>query len=421
MEEPYAEDIIFARLNSLANSSIEIQKSRNESEVIVAVLTGLGESGFGEAILSLFEPDSGKVIGHMSSGSQGEQVLDMTDRHLRQDDVLAIALRTNQPQLISDSRIDARCRPDLVRKRDIQLQYVLPLRVGDEMIGTLQVDLGERNGLQQDEALLLQALSMHTAIAISHLRSQAKASQFMTQVMSSSHFIVAQTLFGMVVHSFGHRLKQVLAEINILLNRSDIRSNRSLYEVVRSLKSDFLTVDQDFRMVQGSMGQDSGLEITQVHTELKHSVDQWMPLLLQKKCSTRFVLSAAVTQCRIRPLALREIVSVLLVNAVQASAKTLTFSSMNSSKVESPSGNYIPFALCLDVTDDGAGLTDDDVSQLFQPAYTTSVGNRALGFNLFIGRALARQAGGELDLVERGKGSTGVIFRLTLPTLEQNA
>jgi signal transduction histidine kinase len=418
MQEPHPEDIILARLNSLANRSIEIQKSKTESEVMMALLGALGESGFGEAILSLFEAESGKAIGHVASGSQWQQRFDMTDRHLKQDDILAIALRTNQPQLIVDSRTDPRYKSDLVCKADFKPQYVLPLRIGDEMIGTLQVDLRGRKDLRQDEALLLQTLCMHTAIAISRLRHQAATSQLMTTVMSRSHFLVAQTLLGMVVHSFGHRLRHVVAEMNIVLNRPDIKCNRALYKTVNSWKSSFLATDQDLRMVQGSMGQDSELEITEVHEELKRSVDQWMPLLLQRRCSTRFVLSAAATQCRIRPMALREIVSILLVNAVQASAKAITFSSMNSSKVEFPSGNYILSAFCLDVTDDGMGLKGYDVSQLFEPAYTTTVGNRGLGLNLFIGRTLARQAGGELDLVKQGKRATGVTFRLTLPTLE---
>jgi signal transduction histidine kinase len=418
MDKLGAEDINITRLKSLAKSSVEIQQSRTEADVMHAVLVALAESGFREAILSLIDGNSSRIVGHVASGSRWQQVLDMTNRHLGSDDILAIVVRTRQAVFIPDSRNDPRCEMDLVRRADIRAQYVVPLHVANEMIGTLQVHLGDRDALAPDEALLLQAFGAHIALAISRLRSLEETTQLASDVVSSSRFFVAETLLSGAAHGIGHRLRQVINEINHTLKRPDVRENRLLQETLNSWRAQFLEVDRELHSMLGAISSEADPRVTDVANELRHTVEQWMPYFLQHRSSVQSELTASVGECRIGTMALREILSVLLVNAVQAHAKIITIRSSVASEVEVPPGNYILNALCLDVLDDGIGLQSSDSERIFEIGYTTKEGKLGTGLGLFIGRKLARQAGGELAYLEREQGALGAAFRLTLPVIK---
>lgn len=69
----------------------------------------------------------------------------------------------------------------------------------------------------------------------------------------------------------------------------------------------------------------------------------------------------------------------------------------------------------LEVADNALGIAPEVRAQLFQPWSTTKREERGHGLGLAVGRALVREAGGELELVETGPDGTR--FRLLLPAL----
>jgi PAS domain S-box-containing protein len=73
----------------------------------------------------------------------------------------------------------------------------------------------------------------------------------------------------------------------------------------------------------------------------------------------------------------------------------------------------------IEVADDGAGMSAKELSQIFEPFYTTKVVGRGTGLGLSVSQAIARTHGGSLEA--RSDLGTGTTFRLDLPRTERTA
>jgi C4-dicarboxylate-specific signal transduction histidine kinase len=152
-----------------------------------------------------------------------------------------------------------------------------------------------------------------------------------------------------------------------------------------------------------------------VHRHIQPVIDMWYPLLRASKCVPELDLRASVSLCEIAVAAFREILSVLLVNSVQAHSHTLKIRSYNQSRALVPQNkNLVAPAFCLDIDDDGTGLAIDDVEDIVKPTYSTKADKFGTGLGLFIARRLAWRRGGDLYVSDRKEGRRGVTFRLVL-------
>ncbi|MDX6363992.1 MAG: hypothetical protein QOC85_3002 [Streptomyces sp.] len=106
----------------------------------------------------------------------------------------------------------------------------------------------------------------------------------------------------------------------------------------------------------------------------------------------------------VAPALLERIVSPLLVNAVRYARSTVTVSAM-----------AVPGAVAIDVTDDGPGVPEVFVGELFQPGRRADSedGHDGAGLGLPLARRLARAVGGEVSY-DPGY-APGARFTITLP------
>lgn len=106
---------------------------------------------------------------------------------------------------------------------------------------------------------------------------------------------------------------------------------------------------------------------------------------------------------RVDPSQLKQIMTNLCSNAIKHSVKSTELVKINLTEFEDK--------ILIDVIDDGAGITEQNRMQLFEPFFTTSETGTGLG--LYISRELAELNQARLDYMPRAEG--GSVFRLSFP------
>jgi len=414
--------LIDLEFKSVAKNSVEIENARTEQDAILAVMTALENTGWANVTLSMYDPVTRDIVDYLDLKGPETKPQQATRVSLDSDNVVAVVLRNNSAEFMPDFALVSR-RPGAVgfSASGTGSRYVLPLRLDDEMIGTLQVDTGHRSKLAEDEGLVLHAFASHLAVAISRIRSMDRMLELTSEVMSGSRFIVAEALSGVVVHSLGHKLNDIVRRLEADLERKEIRDREPLFGPLRQWHAMLTEGQRDLNnallLVKGGAAATKPLAVD-LHPVIQESIDTWITYLRTHKVRVDPKLDARNRVCMISPYVFREILSVLIVNAVQAHAKRIEIKTFNEERTHIGTNFIRANAFCLDFSDDGNGLATDTPEEIFKANYTTKPEKFGTGLGLFIARRLARDAGGEIiALTERP--NKGVTFRLGLPTVSR--
>jgi nitrate/nitrite-specific signal transduction histidine kinase len=117
----------------------------------------------------------------------------------------AEAARGGLPVLVSDVADDARYVPD-ERLPDVRSELVVPLRVGERVIGTLDVQSSQAGTFTGDDVLLMESLGDQIAIAIENARLYDQSRELATleernRLARELHDSISQSLFSLDLHA----------------------------------------------------------------------------------------------------------------------------------------------------------------------------------------------------------------------------
>lgn len=104
---------------------------------------------------------------------------------------------------------------------------------------------------------------------------------------------------------------------------------------------------------------------------------------------------------------LQQVLVNLLVNALHA------VSGAGPARLVVRTADVGPDQVCIEVIDDGPGIGDELLGQLFQPFVTRK--REGTGLGLWISRGIAERHGGSLRAAQRADGQPGAVFTLSLP------
>jgi len=182
------------QLQALNQANIYIQSSRNEKDVVFHTFKSLEKIGYSKGMLSLLNTTTGKIEGRYALGENWKKIINETKRELTSSDILAKAMREKRSILSKDCLSDPTCNQKAVQKANIKSQYVIPLVLDNEPMGTLQIDLSDQQGLvKKKEDILkrrmevLETFASQIAIAIRNVRDRKMIDLLETTLSETAH------------------------------------------------------------------------------------------------------------------------------------------------------------------------------------------------------------------------------------------
>jgi signal transduction histidine kinase/ActR/RegA family two-component response regulator len=136
-----------------------------------------------------------------------------------------------------------------------------------------------------------------------------------------------------------------------------------------------------------------------------HAVLRLVGKELVFQVSVELDLAAGLPAIRARPASIMQIVTNLVVNALQATE------SRSEGRVLRVRTSAEEHRVMLEIADNGVGMTPDVIAQIFDPFFTTKGPGKGTGLGLFVTRELVAECGGEIFVdSEPGVGTTFRVF-----------
>ncbi len=155
----------------------------------------------------------------------------------------------------------------------------------------------------------------------------------------------------------------------------------------------------------------SDLQTVNCNDLLSKLMEITIPHCDAKKINVEMTLEPDIPDVLADPSTLQSIITNLVANAIEA---------MPDGGILVLSTRFVPVLklVKIEVTDSGIGISKEDISNIFNPFYSTKKPGEGTGLGLFISYEMARKLGGDLKVVSltRDEASkTGTHFTLELP------
>jgi PAS domain S-box-containing protein len=224
---------------------------------------------------------------------------------------------------------------------------------------------------------------------------------------------------GGIAHDFNNLLVGVLANADLALAKTPADSAATRYlERLRAAGQRLTALSRQMLAYSGRGRFETEL------LDLSSVTDELLGLLeasIAKNVRVEMELPSGLPLVRVDPAQIRQVIMNLITNAAEAigeragtvhlRAAAEHFDPQNHPKLtlgaELPTGEYV----CLEVRDDGEGMSPRTLARLFDPFFTTKTSGRGLGLAAVLGIVRSHRGALEVHTVE-GRGTT---FRVWLP------
>jgi two-component system NtrC family sensor kinase len=229
------------------------------------------------------------------------------------------------------------------------------------------------------------------------------------------------TLASGIAHELGTPLNVVSGRAGIILAGGDLSASE-IEENADIIKKQAERMTKIIRqLLDFARRRPREIERLDLRDVVGQSIDLLASFARKQGVRLRAVLDDDPSMTKADAAQIQQVLTNLIVNAVQAMPKqgeVLVTCRRDSARppegIVGDEGEYI----CVDVEDQGEGVSEENVDHLFDPFFTTKDVGEGTGLGLSIAYSIVREHGGWIDVrSERGKGSC---FSVYLP-MEQDA
>jgi signal transduction histidine kinase len=305
---------------------------------------------------------------------------------------------------------------------------VVPIIGANRAIGTLDFASREPSAYGQTQVATLRELSHYLGTALHNARlSQEREDTAAKLARTQEHLnlvdkvrAVGQLASG-VAHDFNNLLAGILGNAQLLMFEAQTPDQREMLGVIeRAAKDGAETV----RRLQGFARMEHDSPMTEVRLDMlaRDAIDitrpRWRDVAQSRGASIEVVKQLQpVTPLAGRPAELREVLTNLIINAVDAlpNGGKITVNTYDDKVAGNGEGSVV-----VEVADTGTGMPPEVRARIFDPFFTTK-GEQGTGLGLAVSMGIIQSHGGQIEVEsERGRG-TRFTIRLPVRTAAQAA
>jgi two-component system cell cycle sensor histidine kinase/response regulator CckA len=263
-----------------------------------------------------------------------------------------------------------------------------------------------------ERALLVRDKNGRAVRFVGTLMDVTARKQLRDQLSHSQKMEAFGQLAGGVAHDFNNFLTAILGYSDLLVAEIEGRGTGAKYlSEIRSAAGRAASLTK--QLLTFSRREPLEPSVLEVNT-LIHNLERSLLRLLGENISVLCELMPEKKHIKVDPDQFTQIIINLAVNARDAMPaggtlvlKTETISTDGKSLSELPSGKYI----CISVTDNGMGMSEEVKEHLFEPFFSTKEDRHGSGLGLATCYGIVRQSGGQITIEsELAKGTAVHIY-----------
>ncbi len=232
-------------------------------------------------------------------------------------------------------------------------------------------------------------------------------------------------LAGGIAHDFNNLLMAILGHADLAMQ--ELSPLSPVLEDVEAIRKSSVRAADLCAQLLAYAGKGKTEEKSFSISELVDEMSNMIKTCISKKCILNMQLEKALPLVNGDPSQMRQIILNFVLNASEAIGERSGVINVSTGAMQC-SGDYLSdgyliqplesgLYVTIEVSDTGCGMTQETLSRIFEPFYTTKFTGRGLGLSAVMG--IIRSHGGGLRVYsEPGKGTT---FKVLLPAVEGEA
>lgn len=372
-------------------------------------------------IWSSLGKSDGDIVRNLDETEPSESDKALTDRVSRlrvplweEDDTLVSTFANRASAHVGEARSDPHMHREVVEWLELEEFVCVPLAVPDEPIGVVLADNKySRAAIDQDQVELVEMFARQASLAIANARAYEKIRDQLRELRETrDRLIEAERMasVGRMAGHLAHEIRNPLTAIGGFARRiasslspgsEEHAEARIIYDEVKRLERTLVNVLDYTKPLKPRR------ERVSLNAIVEETLQQSREQTLESGVHVDLALDPDLPDIMADPGMVKQVVLNIIKNA--AEALDARPDAVLAITTEAGDGE-----VSLTVADNGPGMSDETMKELFSPFFTTKIGGVGLG--LSVSQRIVRQHGGRIRVASRlGEGSR---FTVTLATEE---